>query len=150
MLDLLDADLAGVYRDLGLDWFRPRFTPVVRVLAQRGPCSVRELADALRVTHSAASQTVARMRADGLVTQEAGADARRRIVHLTARSRAVLPLLEAEWAATEAAAAELESELPHPLSEVLDAMEHALADRPLRDRIADHAGDTLPGVSPTD
>ncbi len=39
----------------------------------------------------------------GLLTPERGADARQRIARLTARARELLPLIEAEWAATDAA-----------------------------------------------
>lgn len=41
----------------------------------------------------------------GLLTLEPGTDARQRIARLTDRARALLPLIEAEWAATSAAAA---------------------------------------------
>ncbi|WP_371871428.1 hypothetical protein [Phytohabitans rumicis] len=45
--------------------------------------SIRALAGAVGVTHSAASQTVAQMAKAGYVTLEPGTDARQRIVHLT-------------------------------------------------------------------
>src|SRR4051812_46693935 len=83
LLDLLDADVAAVYADLGLEWFRPRYAPVVRELAASGPSSIRDLARATGVTHSAASQTVAQMVKEGLVVLEPGADARSRIARPT-------------------------------------------------------------------
>jgi DNA-binding MarR family transcriptional regulator len=68
-------------------------------------------ARAISVTHSAASQTVAQMSKSGLVTLEPGADARQRIVHLTARAESLLPTtIEAKWAATEAAAGRVTSD----------------------------------------
>jgi DNA-binding MarR family transcriptional regulator len=91
------------------------------------------------VTHSAASQTAAQMARHGLLTMERGADARQRIARLTARARALLPLIEAEWAATDTAAAELEAELPAALTQVLQAAERAVLSRPMRRRIADAA-----------
>jgi hypothetical protein len=45
----------------------------------------------------------------------------------------------AEWAATDAAAAELEAELPAALTQVLQAAERAVLSRPMRRRIADAA-----------
>jgi DNA-binding MarR family transcriptional regulator len=96
------------------------------------------------VTHSAASQTAAQMARHGLLTLERGADARQRIAWLTERARALLPLIEAERAATDAAAAELEAELPAALTEVLQAAERAVLTRPMRRRIAD-AARTLAG-----
>jgi DNA-binding MarR family transcriptional regulator len=137
LLDHIDSALASMYEDLGLPGFRPRYTPVVRVIAARGGCSIRDIADAIGVTHSAASQTVAKMARDGLVTIGPGRDGRTRLVTLTTRARSLLPTLEAEYAATTAAAVELEAELSTPLSDLLDEVFAALERRPMRQRIAD-------------
>jgi DNA-binding MarR family transcriptional regulator len=72
----------------------------------------------------------------GLLTLETGTDARQRIARLTDRARALLPLIEAEWAATSSAAAELEAELPAALTDVLSQAERAVLSRPMRTRIA--------------
>jgi DNA-binding MarR family transcriptional regulator len=138
LLALLDGDVAKVYTDLGIEGYKPGFSPVVRALVASGPSSIRDLARAIGVTHSAASQKVAQMGKSGLVRLEAGADARQRIVHLTAKAQALLPLIDAEWDATQAAAAELQAELP-ALTEGLLAAERAVAQRPFRQRIADAA-----------
>src|ERR1700729_492276 len=81
--ELLDAEVAQVYVDLGLADYRPRFSPVVRALVELGPLSIRDLARAIGVTHSAASQTIAQMRSRGFVVITPGEDARQRVVHLT-------------------------------------------------------------------
>ncbi|MGW0807221.1 MarR family winged helix-turn-helix transcriptional regulator [Nonomuraea sp. NPDC002799] len=139
--ELMDGDLAAVHAEFGLPPdYRPRFSPVVRALVERGPMAIRDLAGAIGVTHSAASQTVIQMRRCDLVALEKGADARHRIVHLTPRARTVLPAIEAEWAATEQAVRELDAELPVPLAEVLRATLDALERRPFRERIRAHAG----------
>jgi DNA-binding MarR family transcriptional regulator len=139
VLDLLDGDVAQVYADLGLPEYRPRFSPVVRALVALGPSSIRDLARAIGVTHSAASQTVAQMSRRGLVTLEPGADARQRIVRLTGKARSLLPVIDAEWAATGAAAADLDAELPVPLGQMLTAIIRAVERRPMRERITDAA-----------
>jgi DNA-binding MarR family transcriptional regulator len=136
LLELLDGDVAAVYTDLGLDGFRPRFTPVIRVLAASGPSSIRDLAQAIGVTHSAASQTVAQMLRQDLVSITPGEDARRRIVSLSPKAGPLLPTLDAEWAATTAAATEFEAELSFPLSGLIDEALDALRRRPMRERIA--------------
>ncbi|MEH0829518.1 MULTISPECIES: MarR family winged helix-turn-helix transcriptional regulator [unclassified Micromonospora] len=143
LLDLLDGDVAAVYADLGLPGFRPRFTPIVRALASGGPAPIRALAQATGVTHSAASQTVAQLAKEDLVTLTPGADARQRIVHLTPKAEALLPVLDAEWAATTAAARRFEAELPYPLSRLVDEALAALGRRSMRQRIADVAPDLL-------
>src|SRR3954447_16962030 len=100
VLEILEGDVAKFLADIGLDDYRPRYSPVVRALLARGPLAIRDLAAEMRVTHSAASQTVAQKNRAGLVALEPGADARQRIVSLTAKARDLLPLIEAEWAAT--------------------------------------------------
>jgi DNA-binding MarR family transcriptional regulator len=139
VLELLDGDVAGVYADLGLADYRARFSPVVRALVALGPSSIRDIALVIGVTHSAASQTVAQMRRTGLVTLEPGHDARQRIVALTAKARSLLPVIDAEWAVTAAAAAGLDAELPVPLGQMLTAVIAAVERRPMRERIADAA-----------
>jgi DNA-binding MarR family transcriptional regulator len=138
VLELLDGDVAKVYGELGLAEYRPRFSPVVRAVLAGGPMSIRDLAQAIGVTHSAASQTVTQLARAGLVALEPGADARQRIVHLTPKARSLLPTIEAEWAATVAAMHELDAELPMPLAELLAEIVTALHRRPFRARIADH------------
>ena len=139
VLEILDGDIAKFYADLGIDDYRPRFSPFVRALVALGPSAIRDLARAVSVTHSAASQTVAQMRRCGLVAFEAGDDARQRIVRLTPKAQALVPILDAEWAATAAAATELDAELPFPLSDLLIAVAQALERRPFRQRIAEAA-----------
>jgi DNA-binding MarR family transcriptional regulator len=136
LLELLDGDVAAVYADLGLEGFRPRFTPVVRALAAEGPSSIRDLARLIGVTHSAMSQTVAQLVNAGLAAIAPGADARERIVHLTERAESLLPVLDAESAATTAAAEAFEAELSHPLGALVDEALDALRRRPMRQRIA--------------
>lgn len=136
LFDQLDAGVAAVYTDLGLPGFRTRYNPLIRVLTQAGPQSIRDLAAAVGVTHSAVSQTVAHMAKDGLVALTPGRDARQRIVSLTPKAESLLPLLEAEWDATTAAAEEFDAELPFPLTLLIEAALEALERRPMHERIA--------------
>src|SRR5262252_6783234 len=129
-LDLMEADIARAEADIGLSGYRPRFSPVVRALVALGPSPIRVLAGAVGVTHSAASQTVAQMARAGFVALAPGEDARERVVRLTGAGLAALPAIGAEWAATAAAAARLDRDLPYPLNDLVDALLAALADRP--------------------
>jgi DNA-binding MarR family transcriptional regulator len=142
-LDAMEAGIAAALIDLGLDDYRPRFSGVVRVLARSGPCSIGDLAEATGVTHSAASQTVTELRIRGLVSLARGTDERRRIVSLAPGARELLPAIEAEWAATATAMAELDTELSVPLRTLAAELSAALARRSFRQRIADGA-DSLP------
>lgn len=77
------------------------------------------------------------MRAAGLVLTTAGVDARSKKVTLPAKARRIAGRLAAEWRATEAAIAEIEAEIPYPLSRVVTDIEEALRRRSFHDRIAE-------------
>jgi DNA-binding MarR family transcriptional regulator len=138
LLDLMDDDIARLYAERGVHGVRPRFSKALIKLAHLGPLSIKELAQAVEVTHSAMSQTVAALRGHGLVRVRPGEDARTRTVELTDQGRGVVPFLEAEWRATEAAVAELEAEVPYPLTAVVRDLRTALARRSFHDRIIGH------------
>ncbi|RZS36489.1 DNA-binding MarR family transcriptional regulator [Herbihabitans rhizosphaerae] len=133
----MDADIAKIYADAKIDGIKPSFVQELLRLHARGPITITELAKSVQRTHSAVSQKVAAMRTAGLVRTTAGADARSKTVHLTARARRVADRLAAEWRATEAAVAEIESEIPYPLSQVVGDIEKALARKSFHDRIAE-------------
>ncbi|MET9872933.1 MarR family transcriptional regulator, partial [Streptomyces sp. NPDC006386] len=102
-----------------------------------GPLSVCDVAASVGVTHSAASQTAAQMARAGLVTHTPDPlDARRRLIALTPKARALLPRIEAEWEATRTAMAELDAELTMPLAALLREVTEAVGRRPFRERVA--------------
>jgi DNA-binding MarR family transcriptional regulator len=136
LLDGMDADIGRLYAERGVAGVRPRFSMALIKLAYRGPLSIRELAEQVEVTHSAMSQTVTAMVREGLVDTAPGADARTRTVALTDTGRGLVPFLEDEWRATERAWAELEGELPYPLTRVVDDIAAALRRRSFQDRIS--------------
>jgi DNA-binding MarR family transcriptional regulator len=135
LLAAMDDDIARLYDEAGIEGFRTRFTGPLIELSRRGPATIRALAEAFDVTHSAMSQTVKAMRSAGFVESSPGTDARTRRVQLTASARRLVPFLEAEWAATENAIAEIEAEIAYPLSQVVRDIEQALERRPFRDRL---------------
>jgi DNA-binding MarR family transcriptional regulator len=140
LFEQMDADVGSALAGLGLDGYRPRFSPLVRALVG-GPASVRQLAAATGVTHSAASQTVAAMVRAGWVRQRVGTDARQRIVELTGAARDALPAIRAEWEVTAQALAALDAELPYPLSTFTDDLRAALGRSSFRQRMAVAAAD---------
>ena len=77
------------------------------------------------------------MRTAGWVRTTAGADARTKRVTLTAKAARIVGRLAAEWRATEAAIAEIEAEIPYPLSQVVTDIEQALRRKSFHDRIAE-------------
>ena len=133
----MDADIAAVYAAAHITGLKPSMVLELLRLHAGGPMTISELAESVQRTHSATSQKVAAMRAAGLVRTTAGADARTRKITLTAKARRITGKLAAEWRATEAALAELEQEIPYPLSRVAADIEAALRRQSFRDRIAE-------------
>ncbi|MCX5434832.1 MarR family transcriptional regulator [Streptomyces sp. NBC_00569] len=138
LLAAMDAEIEQVYVERGIKGVRPRFAyPLIR-LAHTGPLTIRELAESLNRSHSAISQTIAAMRKEDLVTSEPGPDARTRRINLTERGRSLVPFLEAEWRATHATVAELDGEIPHAMTAVVEEVRRALEHRSMRERILHH------------
>lgn len=149
LIDLLDGDVANAYQEAGLT-YRPRYTPVMRVLQQHDSATIGQVAEAAGITQPAATQTVALMKKEGLVNVAAGEDGRRRVVALTKQGKALLPQLAACWAATAHAAASLDADLAFPLSQCLADAIAALEARPFGARIreARAAPASRPGRKP--
>jgi DNA-binding MarR family transcriptional regulator len=136
--DAMSADVARTLTELGLTDYRPRYSAVIRLVAAEGPMTIRLISTRMATTHSASSQTVSEMAKRDLVTLRAGADARERVVHLTAKARRLRPVIDAEWSATATAIRELGTELSAPLATIAAELAEALARRPFHDRIAAH------------
>jgi DNA-binding MarR family transcriptional regulator len=135
LLAAIDADIAGIYEEAGLQGVKPSFVMELLRLDAVGSMTITELARSVGRTHSAMSQKVSAMRRAGLVRTRPGADARSKAVVLTAKARRVVGRLAAEWRATEAALAELEAELPYPLTAVVRDIEVALRQRSFYERV---------------
>jgi DNA-binding MarR family transcriptional regulator len=137
LLARLDAEIGRVYTDRDIKGLKPTYVMELLRLHLRGPMTITELANSVGRTHSALSQKVSAMRAAGLVRTVPGTDARSKKVALTAKSKKIVGLLDAEWRATEAVIVELEEELPYPMSQVVRDIEEALARKSFHDRIAE-------------
>jgi DNA-binding MarR family transcriptional regulator len=133
----MDADIARVYAEAQIHGLKPSFVMELLRLHAHGPMTITELARSVQRTHSAVSQKVAAMRAAGWVRTTPGADARSKKVTLTAKAARITGRLAAEWRATEAAIAEIEAEIPYPLSQVVTDIEQALQRKSFHDRIAE-------------
>lgn len=146
LLSGMDDEIARVYAGNGIDDLKPSWVLEIVRLHARGPMTIAELARSLDKTHSALSQKVAAMRAAGWLETTPGRDARSKTVTLTAKAERVAALLAAEWRATEAATAELDAELPYPLTQVAEDIAAALSRRSFHARITEKlaASDSRP------
>ncbi|MFB7629784.1 MarR family winged helix-turn-helix transcriptional regulator [Streptomyces sp. NPDC056149] len=131
----MDAEIARVYAERRIEGLKPSFVQELLRLHACGPMTITALAESVGRTHSALSQKVAAMRAAGWVETVTGEDARSKQVALTDKARAAIGRLAAEWRATEAALAEVEAEVPYPLSRVVVDVERALERKSFHDRI---------------
>ncbi len=137
LLELLDGDLEKLYREQHA-FYKPRYTPVMKALAAGEPKTIKDIASRSSISHSAASQTIARMASLGLVELGVEGDRRYRTVHLSPAGRELLPWLERHWQATQAAADALDQELAFPLSRLLAETISRLEAISFKDRIANH------------
>ena len=135
LLSGMDDEIARVYAENGMDDLKPNWVLEIVRLHVRGPMTIAELARSEGRTHSALSQKVAAMRAAGWLDTEPGHDARSKKVSLTPKAERVAPLLAAEWRATEAVLAEIEDELPYPLTRVAADIAALLDRKSFHDRI---------------
>jgi DNA-binding MarR family transcriptional regulator len=136
LLEAMDADIARLYAEAQVKGLKPSWVMELLRLHAQGPMTIAELARSVGRTHSAMSQKVAAMRAAGWVRTSAGTDARSKKVTLTAKASRIVGQLAAEWRATEAAIAEIEAEIPYPLSRAVTDIEEALRRKSFHDRIA--------------
>jgi DNA-binding MarR family transcriptional regulator len=144
LLSDIDDEIARVYADNGIEDLKPTWVLEIVRLHARGPMTIAELARSVGRTHSALSQKVAAMRAAGWLETTPGRDARSKKVALTPKAERVAALLSAEWRATEAAIAELEAELPYPLTRVAEDISTALSRKTFHARVTEHlAGDPV-------
>lgn len=143
LLASMEEDISALYAAGGHAGVRPRFVGPLLFLAAAGSATVTELSVARDVTHSAMSQTVSAMAAAGLVDVQPGADARNRLVSLSGKGSALVPLLRVEWAATEAVVRALDEEVEHPLIPAVRAILDALARKSFADRLAEHVAASL-------
>ena len=135
LIELLDGAVQDAYVQAGVET-RPRYTPIFRALAACEPSTLGQIAEAAGITQPAATQTIALMSKDGLVSvKPAPDDARQRLIRLTKKGRALYPKMQACWAATNLAADSLEQD--SALSSAIASAIAALEIKPFAQRIAD-------------
>lgn len=92
--DLVDQ----MYREHGLG-LQARWFPLLRVLQQRGPLSVGEVAREIGLTHSAVSQLANKLTREGWLERTPGGDRRQRVLALSTQAEAQLKAARPLWLA---------------------------------------------------
>ncbi len=136
LLEQLDSAVQAAYTSAGLT-MRPRYTPVIRALIEHEPSMIGQIAAMAGISQPAATQTIALMVKDGLISSTAGPDdARQRLIRFTQKGRDLLPEIQTTWAATKQAADSLDNDLRLPLSDVLAEAIAALEKKSFEQRIS--------------
>jgi DNA-binding MarR family transcriptional regulator len=130
----MDRDIQQIYDDAKLDVNGGYVLELLRLDAD-GPMTIAELAAAVERTHSAMSQKVAALQRAGLVRTAPGPDGRSKHVLLTRKAKRIVGRLAAEWRATQAAIAEIESEIGYPMDKIVTDVELALERTSFYDRV---------------
>ena len=135
LTELLDGAVSRAYEQDGLS-HRPRYFPVMRALVEQSPLSVTQIANKSGITQPAATQTIALMIREGiLISNQDADDSRQKLIEMTPYARSLLPRLQDCWGAVTQAANRLDSELPFPLSQILDLAIQALTKESFDTRI---------------
>lgn len=92
--DLVDQ----AYREHGLG-LQARWFPLLRLLQQRGPLTVGEIAREIGLTHSAVSQLANKLSREGWLERGTGGDRRQRVLQLSAKAQAELKAARPLWLA---------------------------------------------------
>ena len=92
--DLVDQ----AYREHGLG-LQARWFPLLRLLQQRGPLTVGEIAREIGLTHSAVSQLANKLSREGWLERGQGGDRRQRVLQLSAKAQAELKAARPLWLA---------------------------------------------------
>ena len=130
----MDRGVQQIYDEAKLD-VHPGYVLELLRLDASGPMTIAELAASVERTHSAMSQKVAALQRAGLVRTTPGHDGRSKHVLLTRKAKRVVGRLAAEWSATQAVIAEIESEIGYPMDKVVTDVERALERMSFYDRL---------------
>ena len=133
--EALDREVQALYRAEGVV-FSPRWFAVVMALTRQGPQTVGELAAAIGITHAAVSQVRGDLIAERLVVvQTDPKDRRRQVLELSEEGRRRIATLQPFWEALAQATDALCADAAPQFLAQLDALEAALAHRPLAARV---------------
>lgn len=137
MADYFTEQSAQVYQlfDVALE---PKWFPVFRLLQDKGPMGITEIARYIGHSHASVSKISKELIKAGLcLSEKVDTDARLTQMRLSDKGLALSPGLDRQCEQVEAAVTDLISQASQDLWQTLDEYEHLLAERGLFQRIQD-------------
>jgi DNA-binding MarR family transcriptional regulator len=138
--DAFINDVNRIYKDRNIE-FDASWFPVFYILSQRKEVSIKDIASALKVSHSAVSQLVSGLQEKGLIKSVVSKkDARHKAVTFTAKGKKLLQQLLPVWEALELAMDELAASFANSkkILQALSAIEKGLEEKTLLERMEAH------------
>jgi DNA-binding MarR family transcriptional regulator len=138
--DTFINDVNKIYRDHKIE-FDASWFPVFYILSQRKEISIKEIADDLKVSHSAISQLTSSLQQKGLIKSVISKkDARHKAITFTVKGAKLLQKIKPVWKALEKAMNELveESASSKKILKALTAIETGLQHKNFFERIDAH------------
>ena len=138
--DTFINDVNKIYRDHKIE-FDASWFPVFYILSQRKEISIKEIADDLKVSHSAISQLTSSLQQKGLIKSVISKkDARHKAITFTVKGAKLLQKIKPVWKALEKAMNELveESANSKKILKALMAIETGLQNKNFFERIDAH------------
>jgi N-acetylglutamate synthase-like GNAT family acetyltransferase len=138
----MQAGATRMIEDAGLG-VQPAHMPLLTAL-DRGPMTVGQLVEMVGTSQPGVTRTTGQLIDMGLVHSVSGTDQRQRTLSLTAAGKAAMARTKLLiWPRIEKAVNEICDGLSGPLLDQIAALEEALAVKPLNERVAGIARDTL-------
>ncbi len=130
-------DGAKVYRAQNID-FEPRWFTIFYLLQKQSPLGITEISQMLGISQPAVSQVAEAMVKKGLVKIiKEKKDTRKKLLALSAKGEALIPVLKPIWESFEEATKELFTSIGYDMIFIIDKMERALDNKDLFTRICE-------------
>ena len=139
----IDRDASRTYSLMGVE-FEQRWFGLLDQLIINGPMSVREISEALGITHVSVSQSRQSLEKAGYISSRPDKnDRRRNVIQLTPKGHKLAEKLNPLWQALVKVAIDLNKEGDDLIASI-DKIELALKSRSLHDRVKDILPTTAP------
>jgi DNA-binding MarR family transcriptional regulator len=133
-VDRLNLDAHKVYQHVESE-FEPRWFPVFMHLYDKGPSAVKEIAQALGVTHPAVTQIANELTSKGIVTAYRDTrDRRKRVLAITTQGKQLYAETESLWLDLDQAMNDLIEELGPDLESLTNSLDSRTSTKSLLDR----------------